>query len=135
MKHKFDSAAVGVAVRLAAEKVTKCRRIAEAEARLMQVAKVRFKRAKKNWKLARKTARRSAKRLKQEEKNLATLEKHLKRAKARAAARISKEKAGSQPLVVVRQRIVRPRRRLRTASPAPAPAASASAPAAGPGAD
>lgn len=66
------------AVREATLKVAKLRRIVEAEAKLAQAAKVRFKGAKKTWKLARKTAKRSAKKLKRAEKHLTALAEQIK---------------------------------------------------------
>jgi len=97
MKIKFTPGDRAEAVQVAALKVAKTRRIAEAEARLAHTTKVRFKTAKKNWKLARKTAKRSAKRLKQAEKNLAALEKYLKRAKTKLAAGSAMNKTRSKP--------------------------------------
>jgi hypothetical protein len=98
MKSKPDVAAAGEAVRVATEKAAKFRRIADAEGRLMQVAKLRFKTSKKTWKVARKTAKRSAKRLKLAEKNLAVLEKHLKRAQAKTAKKTRVKSRAKMPV-------------------------------------
>ena len=73
MKTKPEPAGDAKAAQLATQKVARLRRIVEAEEKLAQAAKVRFKGAKKTWKLARKTAKRSAKKLKQAEKKLARL--------------------------------------------------------------
>ncbi len=120
MKSKPDIAAAGEAVRVATEKAAKYRRIADAEARLMQVAKIRFKGAKKTWKMARKTAKRSARRLKQAEKNLAILVKHLKRAQAKITAKKPKAKSHPQAPVGSAKKSVRSKRPAAAVSPRPA---------------
>src|SRR6478736_3915065 len=89
MKTKPDPTESSNAVREATLKVAKLRRIVEAEAKLAQAAKVRFKGAKKTWKLARKTAKRSAKKLKRAEKNLTALTKQIKPA-AKPKAKVSR---------------------------------------------
>lgn len=80
MKINSAPTASSNAVREAALKVAKLRRIVEAEEKLAHAAKVRFKGAKKTWKQARKAAKRSAKKLNRAEEQLAALAKQFKRA-------------------------------------------------------
>jgi hypothetical protein len=110
------------AVREATLKVAKLRRIVEAETKLAQAAKVRFKGAKKTWKLARKTAKRSAKKLKRAEKNLAALTKQIKpaAAKSKPKAKVSRpaKPAAKKPARSVRRK---PRRATAVVPPAIVP--------------
>ena len=87
MKNTPDTTAAHEAVRVAALKVAKTRRIAEAEDRIARAAKLRYKSAKKSWKVARKTVKRTVKRLELAERNLLALQKQLKRCLKKSAAK------------------------------------------------
>lgn len=109
------------AVREATLKVAKLRRIVEAETKLAQAAKVRFKGAKKTWKLARKTAKRSVRKLKRAEKHLTALAEQIKpaAAKPKAKARRPAKPKAKKPARTVRRK---PRRATAVVPPAIMPA-------------
>lgn len=125
MKTKPAPATATEAMRRATLKVAKLRRIFEAEEKLADAAKARFKSAKKTWKLARKTARRSAKKLKHAEKQIAALKKEFKPAKVKREKKHNKRSIATRPASSVGKN----RRRRRVSGPGSvSPAASASLP-------